>query len=249
MLNRLYERFLTGTGGKVLHWCRLHWIQTSTIVLLLFAGEQVATLPFGQISALVKKNPKRTAFMEQDADLARREGRRFKILQKWIPLSEISRDAVNAVIVAEDGTFWTNEGFDWFELRESIGRDMKEGRAVRGASTITQQLVKNLYLSPSKNPLRKMKEWVLTWWMNRELSKPRILELYMNVIEWGSGVYGIEAASWFYFGKPASLLSKVEAARLAAIIPNPEDHRADSDSEYVIRRSDLILERMEARGY
>jgi monofunctional biosynthetic peptidoglycan transglycosylase len=156
---------------------------------------------------------------------------------------------INAVIVSEDGTFWAHHGFDWYELKESIGRNLEEGRAARGASTITQQLVKNLFLSPSKNPLRKMKEWVLTWWMEQKLSKSRILEIYLNVIEWGNGVYGIEAASWYHFGKSAELLSKNEAARLAAIIPDPTDHMADSDSQYVTRRSALILDRMEARGY
>lgn len=249
MLEWLYVSLPATTARKAVLWCKTHWFLTSIIVVILFVGIEVLTLPFEAVSVLARKNPNRTAFMEEQAELARREKRKFDILQEWVPLKDIPTDVIHAVIVAEDGTFWSNNGFDWYELKESVGRDFQEGRAVRGASTITQQLVKNLFLSPSKNPLRKMREWVLTWWMNRKLSKSRILELYLNVIEWGKGVYGIEAASWYYFGKPAAMLSRVEAARLAAIIPDPRNHMANSDSDYVIRRSNLVLERMEARGY
>jgi monofunctional biosynthetic peptidoglycan transglycosylase len=169
-------------------------------------------------------------------------------MQRWIPLGRISKDAVNAVIVAEDGTFWSHGGFDWFEFRESIEKNIKEGRAARGASTITQQLVKNLFLSSSKSPLRKVREWILTWYTEQSLSKSRILELYLNLIEWGRGIYGIEAASQHYFGKSASELNRDEAARLAAIIPSPRRFRADQESRYVARRSRIILERLSARG-
>ena len=163
-------------------------------------------------------------------------------------MSEIPRDLVNAVIVSEDGTFWSHHGFDWFELKESVQRDIAEGRAARGASTITQQLVKNLLLSSSKNPLRKIKEWILTWWTEMKLKKSRILEIYLNVIEWGDGVYGVEAASYYHFAKPVQLLTREESARLAAIIPSPRRYTADSDVPYVLRRTELILERMTARG-
>ena len=186
--------------------------------------------------------------MREQAAAAKKANRPFRIVQHWIPLRSISQDAIDAVIVSEDGTFWSHHGFDWFEFRESIERNFEEGRAARGASTITQQLVKNLYLSSSKNPLRKMKEWILTWWMEQQLGKSRILELYLNVIEWGDGVYGIDAAAHYYFDKSASGLTREECARLAAIIPSPRKHRADVDSKYVLRRSKLILERMEARG-
>ena len=186
--------------------------------------------------------------MREQAAEAKKDNRPFHKVQYWISLRSIPQDAIDAVIVSEDGTFWSHHGFDWFEFKESIERNFEEGRAARGASTITQQLVKNLYLSPSKNPLRKMKEWILTWYMEQELSKSRILEIYLNVIEWGDGVYGIEAASHYYFDKTASDLHREECARLAAIIPSPRKHRADVDSKYVLRRSTLILERMEARG-
>jgi monofunctional biosynthetic peptidoglycan transglycosylase len=249
MLDERGSGHLSITATTISIWSKAHWLQIILIVLAAILIEQIVTLPFGEIYTLAHKNPKTTAFMELQADRAKREGRRFNVLQKWLPLREIPKDAVNAVIVAEDGTFWSHHGFDWYELRESVGRDIEEGRAVRGASTITQQLVKNLYLSPSKNPLRKMKEWILTWWMERKLSKSRILEIYLNVIEWGNGVYGIEAAAQYHFGKTARLLTRDEAARLAAIIPDPRDHMAGSDSQYVIRRSAMILDRMGARGY
>jgi len=233
----------------IVEWLQSHWISIASIAIGLVLIEEVGRLPFGEVSALARKNPTTTAFIEQRVNLARHEGKHVKVLQSWIPLKRIPKDVIDAVIVAEDGTFWTHHGFDWFEFKESMSRDLEEGRAARGASTITQQLVKNLYLSSSKNPLRKAKEWVLTLWMEQKLSKPRILEIYLNVIEWGDGVYGIEAASVYHFGKSAELLTKDEAARLAAVIPDPRDHKASSNSEYVLKRSALILERMEARGY
>jgi monofunctional glycosyltransferase len=215
------------------------------MVLTIF---QVLFLPFESIRQLKTKNTGETAFMREQAANAMKEKRPFHKVQFWIPLQSIPQDAIDAVIVSEDGTFWSHNGFDWFEFRESVERNFEEGRSVRGASTITQQLVKNLYLSSSKNLFRKLKEWILTWYMEQQLSKSRILEIYFNVIEWGDGVYGIEAASHYYFDKSASSLNREECARLAAIIPSPRKHRADVDSKYVLRRSKLILERMDARG-
>jgi len=235
-------------GMKLLHRIRRHPIKSLLLFFFSSVLLQILFLPYSNIRLLKTKNAGETAFMIEHAEKAKNENRPFHKIQYWIPLRTIPQDAVDAVIVSEDGTFWSHHGFDWFEFRESIERNFEEGRAVRGASTITQQLVKNLYLSSSKNPLRKMKEWMLTWYMEQQLSKSRILELYLNVIEWGDGVYGIEAASHYYFDKSASGLSREECARLAAIIPSPRKHRADVDSKYVLRRSTLILERMNTRG-
>jgi len=223
-------------------------IKSAIILLVAIIFLQIIFLPYSDVRQLKTKNPGETAFMREYADRAKKENRPFHKKQNWISLKSIPQDAVDAVVVAEDGTFWSNGGFDWFEFKESVERNFEEGRAARGASTITQQLVKNLYLSSSKNPLRKLKEWILTWYMEQQLSKSRILEIYFNVIEWGDGVYGIEAASQYYFDKSASDLNRDECTRLAAIIPSPRKHRADVDSQYVLRRSKLILERMEARG-
>jgi monofunctional biosynthetic peptidoglycan transglycosylase len=236
-------------GRAVLRWIKAHKVASIGLLILLWIVVEIGTLPFGAVVRLKKTNPSTTALMNERREQEREEGKPFRVRQHWVSLGAIPKDLVNAVVVAEDGTFWTHEGFDWYEFRESVERDIKEGRAARGASTITQQLVKNLFLSSSKNPLRKLKEWVLTWYMERELGKSRILELYLNLIEWGNGVYGIEAASQYYFGKPASQLSREESARLAAIIPSPRRYRADGDSRYVERRANIILDRMAARGY
>jgi monofunctional biosynthetic peptidoglycan transglycosylase len=239
---------LRGSAAKIVRWTKPHWLFLTSILVGLFLALQILILPFGKINALRNRNPTTTALMEERLEAARNEGKHSRKQQEWIPLKEIPRDVVSAVIVSEDGTFWSHHGFDWYELKESIEADVEKGRAARGASTISQQLVKNLYLSSSKNPLRKMKEWILTWWMEKELSKSRILELYLNVIEWGDGVYGVGAAAIFHFGKPLKTLTREEAARLAAVIPSPRRHMANSESEYVVSRSKLILERMEARG-
>jgi monofunctional biosynthetic peptidoglycan transglycosylase len=221
---------------------------TATVIVSLGLVLQLAFLPYGDVRRLKTANPGPTAFMQEHEAVAKEKGRRFRKMQHWIPFKEIPKDAVNAVIVAEDGTFWSHSGFDWYEFKESVERNFEEGRAVRGASTISQQLIKNLFLSSSKNPLRKVKEWILTWYMEQQLGKTRILEIYLNVIEWGEGVYGVDAASQYYFDKSAPELTREESARLAAIIPSPRRHRADVDSRYVIRRSQLVLERMAARG-
>jgi monofunctional biosynthetic peptidoglycan transglycosylase len=239
---------LRSAAERVLRVIKANPIKSLLIAFAAFVAVELISLPYEDISKLRYKNPAETAFMRERADQLRVQGRRFRKMQIWIPLKEIPSDAVDAVVVAEDGTFWSNEGFDWFEFKESLERDLDEGRAARGASTITQQLVKNLYLSSSKSVLRKLKEWVLTWYMNEELTKPRILEIYLNVIEWGDNVYGIGAASQYYFGKAVSALTREECARLAAIIPSPRRHRADGDSRYVQRRSRMILDRMDARG-
>jgi monofunctional biosynthetic peptidoglycan transglycosylase len=236
-------------GRALLRWIKAHKVVSVVFLIVFWILAEIITLPYGAVVRLKSANPLETAFMKERREQGTERGKRFKLRQRWVSLADISKDLINAVIVAEDGTFWSHEGFDWYEFRESVERDIKEGRAARGASTITQQLVKNLFLSSSKNPLRKVKEWILTWYMEQELSKSRILELYLNVIEWGNGVFGIEAASEYYFGKPASQLSRDEAARLAAIIPSPRRFRANEDTRYVARRSHLILERMAARGY
>ena len=230
-------------------WRRWRWLLITCVVALGWMGFELATLPFGEINQLRNSRPGETAFMREQAEQARENGRKFHKSQQWVSLDRIPRSLINAVVVAEDGQFWWHSGFDWFEFRKSVERNLKEGRAARGASTITQQLVKNLFLSPSKNPVRKLREWVLTWWMERTLAKRRILELYLNVIEWGPGIYGAQAASEFYFHKDVSELTREESVRLAAVIPNPRRHSPDEQSEYLERRIALILERMEARGY
>ena len=208
---------------------------------------ELATVPWFSVAGLKSANPGPTALMTQRMDEAREAGKTLKIRQRWISLSKIPRHVIDAVIVAEDGTFYSHSGIDWFEVQESIERDLREHRAARGASTITQQLAKNLYLSTSKDPVRKVKEVIIALLMEHDLSKDRILELYLNVIEWGNGIFGIEAASEAYFGKSVAELTLDEAVRLAAVIPSPLRHRPDVDSRYVLRRKDIVLRRLTAR--
>jgi monofunctional biosynthetic peptidoglycan transglycosylase len=187
--------------------------------------------------------------MRQRMREAESEGKPLKIVQQWIPLSRVPRHVVNAIIVAEDGTFFEHGGIDWFEVQESVEKNLQEGRAARGASTITQQLAKNLYLSTSKDPVRKLKEVAITLMMEHALTKQRILELYVNIVEWGRGIFGIEAAAHAYFGKSASALTIDDAARLAAVIPSPLRHQPNTDSRYVVRRMGIVLGRMSARNW
>ncbi len=155
------------------------------------------TLP--DVRPLRTKNPATTAFIELRAGEARAQGHRPRRVQQWVPYRRISRDLKRAVLVAEDDAFWQHEGIDVEQLQESIEADWARGRFLRGGSTITQQLAKNLYLSPSKNPARKLRELIIARRLEAELKKARILELYLNVIEWGDGVYGVEAAARTYF--------------------------------------------------
>lgn len=200
------------------------------------------------ISRLKKHNPEKTSFMKYREKEAKEKGKRYRIRQQWIPLSKVSPYLIKAVLIAEDDKFWKHEGFDYEAIQKAIERDIKEKRFKLGGSTISQQLVKNLYLSPSKNPLRKIIEAIITWRLERELSKRRILELYLNVIEWGDGIFGIEAASRHYFGKPASELTPEEATRLAAVLPNPRRYNPSGEQRYVVNRSRLIYSIMVRRG-
>jgi len=233
---------------RLFTWVRRHKIRTLLILLLAFVLFELATIPWFSVASLSVRNPERTALMEQRISEAAKEGKNYRITQRWIGLSRIPRHVVNAVIVAEDGTFWTHGGFDWFEVQASIEKNLKKRKAVRGGSTITQQLAKNLYLSTSKDPLRKAKEAIITLLLEKSLSKARILELYLNCIEWGRGIFGIEAASQAYFGKSASALSLEEGARLAAVIPSPLRQKPNAETRYVRYRSAIVLNRLAGRG-
>src|SRR5580704_2187550 len=171
------------------------------------------TLP--DVRPLKTTNPTTTAFMELRAEAARAKGRTPRHVQRWVGYTHISPNLKRAVLVAEDDAFWQHEGVDFDELGKSLELDWTRGRFVRGGSTITQQLAKNLYLTPSKNPLRKLRELIIARRLEAELKKARILELYLNVIEWGDGIYGVESASRAYFSKPAAELESSEAALLA----------------------------------
>jgi len=200
------------------------------------------TLP--DVRALRTSNPTTTAFMELRAEEARAQGQAPRVVQRWVSYGRISPHLKRAVLVAEDDAFWQHDGIDVDQLRESIQTDWTRGRFLRGGSTITQQLAKNLYLSPSKNPLRKLRELFIARRLEAELKKARIFELYLNVIEWGDGVYGADAAARTYFHKSAAELSPEESALLAAAIINPRVLNPARPSGRLLRRQQLILRRM-----
>ncbi len=234
---------------KLIAWVWKNKIKSSIYLIIMFIVFDYFSLPGYSIEKLVEVNPLVTALMQQRHNENEDVGKKNTPIQNWVPINRISEHLIHAIIVAEDGTFYEHGGVDWFEVRESIEKNLEKGKTVRGASTITQQLAKNLYLSTSKDPLRKLKELIITLRMERILTKQRILEIYLNVIEWGEGIYGVEAASQKYFGKPASMLERWEAVRLVAVVPNPLKHKPTEQSRWLYFRTKVVLDRMEARGW
>jgi monofunctional biosynthetic peptidoglycan transglycosylase len=204
---------------------------------------------YPDVSVLKKENPKKSAFMQYREEEWVREGKKYTIQQVWVPYAAISPYVIKAVLIGEDDKFWQHEGFDYEAMQKAIEKDIKAKKFKLGGSTISQQLAKNLFLSPSRNPLRKIREALITWRMERTLSKKRILELYLNVAEWGDrGIFGIETAARHYYGKSASALGPEEASRLAAVLPNPRKFNPLGNSRYVANRAGLIYSIMVRRG-
>jgi monofunctional biosynthetic peptidoglycan transglycosylase len=196
------------------------------------------------VRQLARTNPTSTAFMELRAAEARAEGRKVRRVQRWVPYRRISPHLKRAVIVAEDSAFFAHEGIDVEQIRKALEDALEKGDTPRGASTITQQLAKNLYLSPSRDPLRKLRELIITRRLEAALPKARILEIYLNVVEWGDGIWGAEAASRAYFGVPAAGLSRAQAALLAGALINPIRYSPGRPPGRLLRRQQIILSRM-----
>jgi monofunctional glycosyltransferase len=215
----------------------LRWAGIAVALGFAYVCYIYLTLPDVRLLATV--NPKTTAFMELRIREAEEQGRRLQIRQHWVPYSRIPSTLRRAVLVAEDSAFFDHQGVDYKQLRASLEANWEDGKFTRGASTITQQLAKNLYLSPSKNPIRKLKELLITRRLEAALTKRRILEIYLNVIEWGDGIFGCEAASSVYFGKSVSGLSAEEAALLAGAIINPREHSPAHPTARLLRRQCL----------
>lgn len=190
------------------------------------------------VAALATENPGSSAFI----DAARAE--RDDVEWRWAPASEISLELKKAVIAAEDLSFFSHSGFDTHELKIAA-RDAVRGKRVRGASTITQQLAKNLWLSPSRSPFRKIREAILTRQLETHLSKQRILELYLNVVQFGPAVYGVEAAARHYFGRPAADLDADQAAALAASLPRPTSWHPGVETRGYGRAVERVRDRVE----
>lgn len=206
-------------------------------LLWFYAVYEAISLP--DTITLRAKNPATTAFIE----LYKRKHKDAKVKQVFIPYEKISPYLKEAVIAAEDDEFFDHPGFSWEAIKKAAIYDWKKKKFARGASTITMQLARNLYLSPSKNPVRKLRELMIALKLERELSKQRILELYLNVVEWGKGIYGCEAAARHYFSKSVSALSMSESAYLASILPSPRRYGKQPPS--LTPRAGKILNRID----
>jgi monofunctional biosynthetic peptidoglycan transglycosylase len=190
--------------------------------------------------------PGETAFMAERMAEARAKNPKATLRYRFVPYARISTNLKRAIVVAEDAKFVDHDGFDWDGIEKALEKNRRKGQIVAGGSTITQQLAKNLFLSPARSYLRKGAEAVITLLLEAMLSKRRILELYLNVIEWGNGVFGAEAAAQRYFGVTAAELSADQAARLAAMTPSPRLFERRPDSAYLAGRASTILARMPA---
>lgn len=201
---------------------------------------------FAQVLWFRWVNPVSTAFMDARLESLREKNPQARLKQQWVPYERMAGTLKRAVVAAEDAKFLDHEGFDWEAIQKAMERNERRGRVVAGASTISQQLAKNLFLSGERSWLRKGEEAVITWMLERVMSKRRILELYLNVAEWGDGVFGAEAAARYHFGLPAAALGPEQSAFLAVILPSPRRYDKARLTPYIAGRIETILARMPA---
>ena len=237
----------TKSRRRGFRWIRRFPIKLFLVIIGVFLLIEIFTLPLFSIFSLDTDNPKQTALMQQRIKEAKEKGQKLPIDYRWVQIKRIPKHVRRAVLIAEDARFFQHSGVDWHEIGKSFETNWEEGRIVRGGSTITQQLAKNLYLSTSRDPIRKFKELIVAWIFEATLSKKRILELYLNIIEWGRGTFGVEAASQRYFHKSASRLTKEEGARLAAVIPSPLRYKPNDLTPFLQKKKEVILQRMSTR--
>jgi len=223
---------------------KLHLI--SKIFAITLAGWLLYNLwIFGHIVYWQYSNPSHTAFMKAQENTKTHHATDF-IRQRWIPYQKISVHLKRAVIATEDAKFMTHNGFDWNGIEVAMKKNMRRGKLVAGGSTISQQLAKNLFLSNKKTIWRKAEEAIITTMLESVMTKRRILEIYLNTIEWGEGVFGAEAASLHYFGVSAAHLSPAQAAKLAAMISNPRFYDANRYTKKLTRKTRVIIRHMKA---
>lgn len=194
----------------------------------------------------VGHNPDSSAFMEDRLEVMQEKNPDAELRHQWAPYQRISINLKRAVIAAEDAKFVDHEGFDWEGIQKAYEKNLKKGKIVAGGSTISQQLAKNLFLSTKRTPWRKLEEAAITLMLEQMMSKRRILEIYLNVIEWGNGVFGAEAAARHYFHSSAGNLGAEQAAKLAAMVPNPRYYDAHPNARGLARKTGIILARMNA---
>jgi len=228
-----------GTAQRLRNGLRrvLLWL---VLALLLWQGWYVGWVVWWRYA-----DPGQTSFMAQRLEQLREKNPKAELRQHWVAYEKISTPLKRAVVAAEDDKFIDHEGFDWEGIQKAIEKNQKKGKVVAGGSTISQQLAKNLFLSGDKTPWRKAQEAVITLWLELLWDKRRILEVYLNVVEWGEGVFGAEAAARRYFAVGAGQLSAAQAARLAVMLPAPRRFEKNPYSPYLEQRTQLILGRMQ----
>ena len=224
-----------------------------TIFLFICTVTIVVSISFylslPDVSWLKEKNPRTTAMMQHRIDESAKKGKKLKIQQRWVSYKKIPKKLRQAVRVSEDAAFYRHEGIDFDELKESFRKNWEKGEIVRGGSTITQQLAKNLFLSTDRSYFRKIKEYFIARRLEAALSKSRIFHLYLNIIEFGPGIFGVQAASRYYFGKNVGQLTLGEMVRLAAIIPRPLKITPNSSSRWLKWKSKWILRKLKLYHY
>ncbi|MFI4940449.1 MAG: monofunctional biosynthetic peptidoglycan transglycosylase [Burkholderiales bacterium] len=218
----------------------LLWVILVPIALVLLAQLYF----FAQIGWWVDHNPGSTSFMRKQLSVLREKNPNAVLQHKWVPYNRISVNLKRAIIASEDANFSEHEGVDWDALQKAYEKNARKGKVVAGGSTITQQLAKNLFLSGERSYFRKAQEFVITYMLEYWMEKERIFEIYLNVVEWGNGVFGAEAAAQHYYGISAAGLSAGQAARLAVMLPDPRRFDKNRTSAYLARRTELILHRM-----
>ena len=220
----------------------LRW--SGRVILFVFAALIAVQLWFFvHVVYWIKFNPSSTAFMRGRLEMMREDDAKSKLRHQWVPYQKISAHLKRSIIAAEDSTFLEHRGFDWDGIKVAWERNKREGDLVAGGSTISQQLAKNLFFSGKRTWWRKGQEAVVTVMLETLLSKQRILEIYLNVIEWGDGVFGAEAAARYHYGGTAAGLTAEQAARLAAMVPSPRRYRPGANTGYLRQRTSIIYAR------
>ena len=219
------------------------WLWKSLVLLLIVVTVYQLWI-FLHVWWWVDHNPSTSAFMDDRLEIIQENNPDAELRHKWVPYSRISNNLKRALIAAEDSKFVDHEGFDWEGIQKAYEKNLKKGKIVAGGSTISQQLAKNLFLSGRRTPWRKAEEAVITVMLEQMMSKRRILEIYMNVVEWGNGVFGAEAASRYYFKTSAANLGAYQAAKLAAMVPNPRYYDKHREARGLQRKTGIIMARM-----
>ncbi len=199
---------------------------------------------FAHICWWIKFNPSTSAFMESRLEIMQGKNPDAQLQHQWVPYAKVSNNLKRALIASEDAKFVDHEGFDWEGIQKAYEKNMKKGKIVAGGSTISQQLAKNLFLSTKRTPWRKGEEVIITVMLEAVMDKRRIFEIYLNVIEWGNGVFGAEAAARHYYRTNAASLTTEQAAKLAAMVPNPRYYDAHREAQGLLRKTGIILGRM-----